>query len=224
MIESKQKISVSIETIQIRKICNCCGVSIKYGNFEERTQEIHSFKVSGGYLSKSVGDCGVAQFELCDECVNKLFDSFKHKPKIENTLFRDSDERYEGIIFKLAETECEIKCEAEELLDYDQPIEKAIQIYGKVYISESVIHNHIDGEDYVVAVIENETTENKFLFRVDEFKNDDTNYAEAYRLAEEYILEHSLTKDEESAIRSLMHTLWGKMTSQEQQKIMLINK
>jgi hypothetical protein len=83
------------KTFQVRKdfpvkfICNKCGLTLdnetQYGLEEWQADFIHKFKVSFGYGSLRDGES--VDFDLCENCLEELFKSFKIPEQVERLFF-----------------------------------------------------------------------------------------------------------------------------------------
>ena len=71
------KITRTIPTLKTC-LCNKCGTEMLY----HETEEIHGIEVriEGGYYSPTLEDQTWFKFDLCEQCVLELMDSFKIPP------------------------------------------------------------------------------------------------------------------------------------------------
>ena len=74
----KQKIEIEIEK-PLSITCNMCGKSYTYKD-EYFAHDITTINVQFGYGSKV--DMENWEFDLCDDCLEKIVDKFIYKPKV----------------------------------------------------------------------------------------------------------------------------------------------
>lgn len=66
-------------------VCNKCGCEMDLEHFyyeEFMTDVIHEFKISYGYGSQH--DLHTYKFDLCDNCLDELYATFKVPPQIDD--------------------------------------------------------------------------------------------------------------------------------------------
>lgn len=76
--------TVKKQVITTKFICNKCGKEIDVKNNVFANNEIHSFSICFGYYSNRDGESW--KFDLCEDCIVKLAESFKHKPDIKKYI------------------------------------------------------------------------------------------------------------------------------------------
>lgn len=83
-MRKQNKITKTVTFFQtVGMTCDKCG---KKFSSEDEILSVHSFTVSYAYNS---GKDGSEEFDICEDCLNKFFKSFVHKP-------REKTFRYDG--------------------------------------------------------------------------------------------------------------------------------
>lgn len=75
-IQEEKNISIK-KTIIKKIICNCCGKEYDVIN-ECDFSDITPISITFGYGSKF--DTDTLEFELCDDCIEKIVSTFKYEP------------------------------------------------------------------------------------------------------------------------------------------------
>jgi hypothetical protein len=77
-VQTKQIVEIVVDDI----ICNKCGNSCQTCSGAEGLIEAH---ICGGFGAK-LGDCVEYKFSLCEDCLIRLFDTFKHSAEFNKPL------------------------------------------------------------------------------------------------------------------------------------------
>ena len=81
------KLGTKMVNINTKIVCNMCGyeMNLEKNEYEEfMTDMVHRFQVGYGYVSQRDGD--IVYFDLCEECLEKIYAQFKIEPDVENFL------------------------------------------------------------------------------------------------------------------------------------------
>mgnify|MGYP007130874733 CR=1 FL=1 len=79
------------EIVVIKVVCNKCGKEINVIDNMFSEDEMYDFSVQFGFYSKKDGE--VWNFDLCEDCLVELANTFKHKPDI-RSIFIEGDGSY----------------------------------------------------------------------------------------------------------------------------------
>lgn len=81
--KTEQKIAWVTSVTKSVIICNKCGKEESRQNNPDPSyyDRWHNFKATGGYGSFYPSDNETIEFDLCEECLKELIDSFVHSPK-----------------------------------------------------------------------------------------------------------------------------------------------